>query len=155
MAIGERTPDTDATARALLDQLTLDEKLRMLSGDMEFWPGLIEMIGEGYNLHPYVAGEVPRLGIDGIRFTDGPRGVTVGTSTCFPVTMARGATFDPELEERVGEAIGREARAQGANLFAGVCVNLLRHPAWGRAQETYGEDPDHVGEMGAALARGV
>src|SRR5437868_5592339 len=69
--------------------------------------------------------------------------------------MARGATWDPELEERVGDAIGRELRAQGATLTGAVCVNLLRHPAWGRAQETYGEDPHHVGELGAALVRGV
>jgi beta-glucosidase len=142
-------------AEELCAQLTLDEKIDLLSGATPFWPGMIEMLGEGYNLRPYVAGAVERLGIEGIRFTDGPRGVTVGHSTCFPVAMARGATFDPELEERVGDAIGREARAQGANLFAGVCVNLLRHPAWGRAQETYGEDPEHVGEMGAALVRGV
>ena len=69
--------------------------------------------------------------------------------------MARGATFDPELEERIGEVIGRELRAVGADLFGGICVNVLRHPAWGRAQETYGEDPHLVGEMGAALCRGV
>jgi beta-glucosidase len=68
--------------------------------------------------------------------------------------MARGASFDPDLEERIGDAIGVEARALGANLFAGVCVNVLRHPAWGRAQETYGEDPHLLGEMGAALVRG-
>ncbi len=65
------------------------------------------------------------------------------------------ATFDPELEERVGDVIGRELRAMGGNFFGGVCINLLRHPAWGRAQETYGEDPIHLGEFGAALVRGV
>jgi beta-glucosidase len=69
--------------------------------------------------------------------------------------MARGATFDPELEIRVGDAIGKELRAIGADLYGGICVNLLRHPAWGRAQETYGEDPHHVGEMGAGLTRGA
>ena len=69
--------------------------------------------------------------------------------------MARGATWDPELEEQVGEAMGKEARAQGANLVAAPCINLLRHPAWGRAQETYGEDPYHVGELGAAFVRGL
>ena len=69
--------------------------------------------------------------------------------------MARGATWDPILEERVGDAIGQELRATGANLTGAVCVNLLRHPAWGRAQETYGEDPHHVGEMGAAFTRGL
>jgi beta-glucosidase len=46
-------------------------------------------------------------------------------------------------------------RAQGANFFGGVCINLPRHPAWGRAQETYGEDPFLLGEFGAALVRGV
>jgi beta-glucosidase len=79
----------------------------------------------------------------------------VGNATCFPVSMARGATWDPELEERVGEAIGRELRAVGADLTGAVCVNVLRHPAWGRAQETYGEDPFHVGELGAAFTRGL
>src|SRR5204862_5001770 len=96
-----------------------------------------------------------RLGFPGIAFSDGPRGVVVGPNTCFPVSMARGATFDPDLEERIGKAIGLELRARGANLFGGVCVNVLRPPAWGRAQETYGEDPHHVGELGAALTRGV
>jgi beta-glucosidase len=51
--------------------------------------------------------------------------------------------------------MGAEARAQGANLLGSVCINLLFHPAWGRAQETYGEDPVHVAEMGAAAVRGV
>ncbi len=81
--------------------------------------------------------------------------MVIGPATCFPVSMARGATWDVDLEERIGDAIGRELRAVGATLYGGVCVNVLRHPAWGRAQETYGEDPVHVGELGAALTRGV
>ena len=79
----------------------------------------------------------------------------LGPSTTFPVSMARGASFDPSLEERIGEAIGAELRASGATFTGAVCMNLLRHPAWGRAQETYGEDPCHVGEMAAALTRGL
>jgi beta-glucosidase len=98
---------------------------------------------------------VDRVGFGGFAFSDGPRGVVIDRATCFPVSMARGATWDPELEERIGDAIGRELRAVGADLYGGVCVNILRHPAWGRAQETYGEDPHHVGEMGAALTRGI
>src|SRR5207248_11302792 len=58
-------------------------------------------------------------------------------------------------QERGGETIGRERRAAGANLTGAMCVNLRRAPAWGRAQETYGESPCHVGEMGAALTRGL
>jgi beta-glucosidase len=146
--------DIEARARALVDEMTLHEKLHLLSGDGELVRGLAEM-ARRYNARPYVAGEVPRLGIPGIRFTDGPRGVVMGHATAFPVAMARAATFDPDLEERVGDAIGVECRALGANLFAGVCVNVLRHPAWGRAQETFGEDPHLLGEMGAALVRGT
>jgi beta-glucosidase len=144
----------DTRARELLDELTLHEKLHLLSGDTPPVSGLIGLVRH-YNEEPYVAGAVPRLGIGGIRFSDGPRGVVMGHATAFPVPMARGATFDTGLERRVGDAIGIECRALGANLFAGVCVNLLRHPAWGRAQETYGEDSHLLGEMGAALVRGV
>ena len=95
------------------------------------------------------------MGIPEVRFSDGSRGVCMGDSTCFPVSAARGAAWDTELEERIGNVIGIEIRAQGGNLYGGVCVNLLRHPAWGRSQETYGEDPYLLGEMGAALTRGV
>lgn len=147
--------DPDEAARTLLELLTPDERLNLLDGDEPFWPGMPDMMGKGYNLEPIVAGAVPRVGLPGIRFSDGPRGAAIGRSTAFPVPMARGATWDPDLEERVGEAIGAEIRAQGGNFFGGVCVNLLRHPAWGRAQETYGEEPLLLGMMGTALAQGA
>lgn len=153
----EHLTDDQINARAhqLLEQLTLDEKINMMCGDMPFWEGLYDMIAVGYAKHPWVAGEIPRLGIPGVRFADGPRGVMLEGATTFPVSMGRGATFDPNLEERIGDVIGRELRAMGANFFGGVCINLLRHPAWGRAQETYGEDPAHLAAFGAALTRGV
>ena len=148
--------EVEARARALLAELTLVEKLALMDGDLPFWHGLRLMSAPGgYGSQVWVAGAVPRLGIPGIRFSDGPRGVVMAGATTFPVTMARGATFDADLEERVGDVIGRELRALGGNFFGGVCINLLRHPAWGRAQETYGEDSVHLGIMGAALARGV
>src|SRR5512141_3423026 len=139
----------------LFGHLTQVEKIKMMSGDLPFWIGMADMLGGGYADHPWVAGAVPRLGIPGVRFADGPRGVIMDGGTTFPVSMGRGATFDPELEERIGDVIGRELRAMGGNFFGGVCINLLRHPAWGRAQETYGEDARHLGAMGAALTRGV
>jgi beta-glucosidase len=145
----------EAKARDLLAQLTLDEKIAVMCGDPPFWSGMAEMMGGGYGDHPWPAGVIPRLGIPGIQFVDGPRGIILEGATTFPVSMARGATWDVDLEERVGDVIGTELRALGGNLFGGVCINLLRHPAWGRAQETYGEDPYHLGEMGAALTRGV
>lgn len=148
--------------------MTEDEVLWCLDGDWPFWAGLGHLTRGGYHRSPFPAARVERPGPErpgaaesgeilfpGFRFADGPRGVVVDQATCFPVSMARGATWDPALEERIGEAIGRELRAVGADLYGGVCVNVLRHPAWGRAQETYGEDPFHVGEMGAALTRGV
>ncbi len=135
--------------------MTPDEKLWCLDGDAPFWAGLVYLSKQGYHKSPFRAARVERLGLPGFAFSDGPRGVVVDQATCFPVSMARGATWDLDLEERIGEAIGSELRAVGATLYGGVCVNVLRHPAWGRAQETYGEDPHHVGEMGAALTRGV
>ncbi|HEU5110953.1 MAG TPA: glycoside hydrolase family 3 N-terminal domain-containing protein, partial [Micromonosporaceae bacterium] len=150
-----RGADAEEAARGLYALMTPRERLGLLDGDEEFWPGLATMVTEGYHRRPYVHGAVARLGVPGTRFADGPRGVVMGASTAFPVSMARGATWDTDLEERIGDAIGAEARAQGANFFGGVCVNLPRHPAWGRIQETYGDDPVLLGELGAALTRGV
>lgn len=144
-----------AEAAALVAAMTTEERLGCLDGDTPFWPGLVDMTSGGYHRHTWPAAKVERLGIPGIEFSDGPRGCVVGKATCFPVSMARGATFDPGLEERIGEAIGAELRAAGATYTGAVCMNLLRHPAWGRAQETYGEDPDHVGEMASALTTGL
>jgi beta-glucosidase len=142
-------------AKQLYEQLTDDEKLNLLEGDEPFWPGMLSFVSDGYNFNPYVMGEVKRLGIPGIRFIDGPRGCVRGKATAFPVSMARGATWDTNLEERVGIAIGEEIREEGGNFFGGVCINLPRHPAWGRVQETYSDQPILLGKMGAALVKGV
>ncbi|MBN2040180.1 MAG: glycoside hydrolase family 3 C-terminal domain-containing protein [Spirochaetes bacterium] len=139
----------------LLSKLTIDEKLQMMDGDAPFWPGMEKMLDGKYNEHPWTSGIIPGIGNPGIRCSDGPRGIVLQGATTFPVSIARGAAWDTVLEEKIGEAIGRELRAFGGNVFLGVCVNLLRHPAWGRAQETYGEDSHHLGEMGVALTRGV
>ena len=147
--------DRSPGAAAVVAAMTPDEKLWCLDGDAPFWAGLTYLAEAGYHKSPFRAAAVERLGCPGFAFSDGPRGVVVDRATCYPVSMARGATWDVDLEERIGDAIGRELRAVGADLYGGVCVNVLRHPAWGRAQETYGEDPHHVGEMGAALTRGV
>lgn len=143
------------SAAALVATLTPEERLWMLDGDGPTWGGLHFLNRDGYHKAPFVGAEIDRVGIPGVRFADGPRGAVVGNATAFPVSMARGATWDPALEERIGAAIGAELRAAGATLTGAVCVNLLRHPAWGRAQETYGEEPLHVGELGAALTRGL
>lgn len=146
--------EIDDTVAAILAEATLEEKVAMMSG-RGFLAQFVQSGGR-WGGHPYRAGGgCDRLGVPALYFTDGPRGVARGNSTCFPVSMARGASFDRDLERRIGEVIGIEARAQGCTLSGAVCINLLRHPAWGRAQETYGEDSYHVGEMGAALCEGI
>jgi beta-glucosidase len=148
-------------ARAIVAQMSLEEKVDLMSGKVNFGPEQIaEMTKDStkhYNHVPYPNAENKRLGVPSMRFCDGPRGVVCGTgkSTCFPVSMLRGAAFDPALEEEIGRAIGREVRAYGGNLFAGVCINLPQNPGWGRSQESYGEESFAIGLMGAALVRGV
>lgn len=114
--------------------------------------------------------------VAGFKFRDGPRGVNLdapiasgstsgtayttatvggGTSTVFPVPMARGASFDLDLEYRIGQAIGDETLAARQTMQLAPTVNILRHPYWGRAQETYGEDVFLLGRMGSALVVGM
>ena len=143
-------------AQLLLREMTLNEKIRILQGHaMGVTVKNFLTKGRFYNGEAYPAGGCKRLGIPPVMFTDGPRGIVMGKCTCFPVSMLRGAAFDDELEYRVGEVFAKEASALDANLFAGVCINLLRNPMWGRAQETYGEDPYLLGRMGAALTRAM
>ncbi len=147
----------DPRAQRLLDSLTPDERLALLSGGTPFWAGMLDIaVADASHRHPWPAAVVPRAGLAGLQFVDGPRGVVLaGGATTFPVPIARGASWDSDLEERIGEAIAQEARSFGANWVAAVCVNLLRHPGWGRAQETYGEDPVLLGALGSACTRGL
>ncbi|MBN2714356.1 MAG: glycoside hydrolase family 3 protein, partial [Deltaproteobacteria bacterium] len=105
-------------------------------------------------------------GIRGFKFRDGPRGLNLATdlymsagnegyATSFPVSVARGASFDMELEYEIGRAQGEEVLASKHHMLLAPTVNLLRHPAWGRAQETYGEDPFLLGRLGTAYTLGV
>jgi len=98
-----------------------------------------------------------KAGIRGFKFRDGPRGVRLesGTATCFPVAVARGATWDLDVERRVGAAIAAETRGLGHNCLLAPTINTLRHPGWGRGQETYGEDPWFLGRMGIASVLGI
>jgi beta-glucosidase len=104
--------------------------------------------------------------IKGFTFRDGPRGVNLdapiqatgtvhGKSTVFPVPMARGATWDMDLEYQIGLAIGDEMVAASQTMMLAPTINILRHPLWGRAQETYGEDPFQLGRLGTALVAGI
>ena len=147
--------EIEEKAQEILGNMTIKEKLNQLQADWSTIKMGIKFALKGYCGTPIPAGKCKRLGIPPILFVDGPRGLVSGEGTCFPVSMARGASWDLDLEERIGNAIGNEGRARGANYFGGVCINLLRHPAWGRAQETYGEDTFHLGMFGSALTKGI
>lgn len=143
-------------ADLLLNEMTINERIRLLQGHaLGVTAKNFLKNGRFYNGEAYPAGGCKRLGIPPVMFTDGPRGIVMKKCTCFPVSMLRGASFDDELEYRIGEVFAKEASALDANLFAGVCINLLRNPMWGRAQETYGEDPYLLGRMGVALTKAM
>lgn len=146
----------ESVTNQLVGEMTLKEKVRLMQGHaMGVTIKNTLTKGRYYNGEAYPAGGCKRLGIPPVLFTDGPRGIVMGKCTCFPVSMLRGATFDDELEYEIGKVLAKEASALGANLYAGVCINLLRNPMWGRAQETYGEDPFLLGKMGAALTKAM
>ncbi len=134
----------DIQVDALLGSMTLAQKFNEIRGSQaQPIDGL------------YYAGGNEDLGIPPYRMVDGPRGARVGNATAFPVAIARAATFDVMLERRVGEAIGLEVLAKGGNVLLAPTINLLRHPGWGRAQETYSEDTFHTGAMGVAFISGA
>jgi beta-glucosidase len=146
--------EPDAKARDIVSRMTLKQKVWEMHGH-----GLVRFGLSGLftnRIKPVIAGGNKKLGIPPTIFFDGPRGIFRNKgATAFPVTMARGASWDPELEYRVGVAMGEENRALGGNYSGAVCMNLLRNPRWGRSQETYGEDPYHIGWMATALVHGM
>lgn len=107
-------------------------------------------------------------GLPAIVLTDGPHGVRLQSldgdqqdlansvaATCFPPAVALGCTFDIELAQRVGNALGREARALGVGVLLGPGINLKRSPLGGRNFEYFSEDPFVSGRFGSALVSGI
>lgn len=140
--------DLETRVTELLEQMTLEEKIAQMSGDTQLTADYGRMLWN-------VPG-VERLGVPPFGMSDGPRGVGVHDgATAFPIGMARGATWDPGLERKVGAAMGRELRAIGGNVLLAPTINNLRHPSWGRSQETYGEDVHVLSRMGVAFVQGV
>ena len=144
----------DRAALELVAKMTLDEKVDQMTGS-GIGPLIVSPIFRGGEIAPVYAGRNERLGVPPVAFSDGPRGVICGRSTAFPVAMARAATWDVELQRRVGDVIGKETRAQGANYWGGLCINLVRHPSMGRAEETFGEDSWLTGELAVATFTAV
>ncbi len=144
-----KNPDLPLEERVedLLSQLTLPEKISLLSGK-DIW-----------NTVP-----IERLGIPSIVMTDGPHGVRaanpeagrqVGPTTAFPTGISMGASWDVDLVERVGQALGEETRGMDCDILLGPCVNIVRDPRGGRNFETFSEDPYLTGRVAVAYINGV
>jgi beta-glucosidase len=128
----------------VLPQLTLDEKVSLLAGK-DFW-------------HTQ---DIPRLGIESIRLSDGPNGIR-GTkffdsvpSACLPCGTAIGATFDSKLAVRIGQLLGDQARAKGAHVVLGPTINIQRAPLGGRGFESFSEDPVLSGTIAGSYCLGL
>jgi beta-glucosidase len=123
----------------LLKRLSLDQKIEMLSGDS--WMAL----------HGYAP-----LGIPAVKLSDGPEGVRCyGPSTAYAAGLALAASWDIHLAEKVGIAMGRDARARGVHILLAPGMNLYRAPMDGRNFEFLGEDPLLSGTMAAHFIIGV
>lgn len=128
----------------ILSQMTLNEKTTLLAG-ADLW-----------HTNP-----IDRLGIPRIKVTDGPNGARGAygdmgpTSACFPVGVALAATWNPELIQRVGQALGEETRSKGAHILLAPTVNIHRSPLAGRNFECFSEDPHLTGQLASAYITGV
>lgn len=146
-APSQDTQSVDVKVDLLLQKLTLREKISLLSGKDDWQTVPIE-----------------RLNIPSITMTDGPHGVRAnrtgpkrdnGPATSFPTGVSMAATWNPELIEQVGEALGEETRAMGCEILLGPCVNIVRTPLAGRNFESYSEDPFLAGHIGTAWIKGL
>lgn len=157
--------DLDQLTSRLISQMTLGEKIDQLYGQEMSKVVYLLLNSMLFDRTPHIyAGGNERLNLPRFAFSDGPRGVrankqrTAGEKagvTSFPVSMARGASWDLDLERRIYDVIAREMRASGVNYTGTPTINLLRHPAWGRAQETYSEDPWLLGEFGVVAVQSL
>ncbi|MFF0240847.1 glycoside hydrolase family 3 C-terminal domain-containing protein [Rhodococcus pyridinivorans] len=142
---------TDRSPLEIVARLTVEERASLTSG-LDFW-----------HTEP-----VARENIPSIMLTDGPHGVrkqiaegdhlglhSSVPATCFPPAVALGCSFDPELLERVGAALGAEARALQVGVLLGPGINIKRSPLCGRNFEYLSEDPLLSGVLGAALVHGM
>lgn len=138
-----------ADVDALLQAMTLDEKLAMLHGQRDPDPSV------GLNSAGFVQG-VPRLGIPDLRLADGPAGIRTDVSaTALPAPVALAASFDRDLAFRYGDIIGMEGLARNQQVLLSPMINLVRVPQAGRNFETFGEDPLLAAELVSEEIRGI
>jgi beta-glucosidase len=136
-AVDEAT--AEARAKKILAQMTPEEKIDYIGGE-----------------HDMFIRAIPRLGVPQLKMSDGPLGVrTWGPTTSYPAGIAMAASWDPELEQRLGEQMGRDARARGVNFILGPGMNIYRAPMCGRNFEYFGEDPYLASRMAVAVINGI
>jgi beta-glucosidase len=124
---------------AILSKMTLDEKLTIIGGINDFY---IQAI--------------PRLGLSALRMSDGPLGVhDYGPTTAYPAGISLAASWDTELARRVGESMGRDARARGVHFILAPGMNMYRAPMNGRNFEYFGEDPYLASRMAVSVVEGI
>ena len=99
--------------------------------------------------------ENTRLGIPLLNHEEGLHGMQGVGATSYPQPIALAASFDPTLVEDIMTAVAKETRARGAHHTLAPVIDVMRDPRWGRAEETFGEDPYLVSRMGVAAVRGL
>ena len=153
----------------VLQAMTLEEKAQLLvGGGNDSFVGSGAMLGHQKKLVAGAAGitvAIPRLGIPATVLTDGPAGVHIDPirdndpntyyATGFPIGTCLASTWNTELVQQVGEAIGNETREYGCDVVLGPGLNLHRNPLCGRNYEYYSEDPIVTGMIGTAYTLGV
>jgi len=125
----------DDRADDLLARMTLEEKVAQLA-----------------TMYPNAN---VRLGIPHLKSAEALHGVTLEHATSFPSPLAMASTWDPELIERMGTLVAREARALGVHQVYSPMLGVLVDPRWGRSEESYGEDPYLVSRIGVAYISGL